>query len=171
MFWQYWGGGDFACSNDFYLYSRRLEWGGQCTPQSSARIFLQSSELGLLHPLTRRRVFPHRLVPGEVHTCMKERGWGSPNSDERTDAVVLRYIYLFFVVHPVIITTCLCSWRNIGLEPKKTTPKKQGPLEIFLLNEQRWLKAFYCKRNSKCCWSFIVVLSLSVEDLHSHQLL
>jgi hypothetical protein len=68
----------------------RCEWCGESPPQSvqqvwrgglpqsrqSARLFLQSSELGLPHPLTRKQV----------------RGWGSPSSDEGTYTVVL-YIY------------------------------------------------------------------------------
>jgi hypothetical protein len=65
-------------------------------PQSgqSAKPFLQSSELGLPHPLTRRRVCT--LPPsyfgswGGGHTRLRERvGGGGLNSDEGTDTVVL----------------------------------------------------------------------------------
>ena len=59
----------------------RNEWqrrGNRSGAQSrqSAKLFLQSSELELPHPLTRKQV----------------RGWGSPSSDEGTYTVVL-YIY------------------------------------------------------------------------------
>ncbi len=59
--------------------------------RQSAKLFLQSSELGFPYPLTRRRVCtPSSLVPGG-HTRLRERRWGGggPNSDEGTDTVVL----------------------------------------------------------------------------------
>ena len=64
-------------------------WGNRSGAQSrqSAKLFLQSSELGLPHPLTRKQV----------------RGWGSPSSDEGTYTVVL-YIY-----------NCNCWWRHATL--------------------------------------------------------
>jgi hypothetical protein len=67
-------------------------------PQSrqSANLFLQSSELGLPQPLTRRRMCPPPRFWGEGHTCWRERGWESPNSDEGTYTVVL-LIYTYFV--------------------------------------------------------------------------
>ncbi len=66
----------------------------------SAKLFLQSSELGLHRPLTRRRVSPPSLVPGEGHTRWRERGWESPNSDEGTYTVVLFiYMYMYFMVY------------------------------------------------------------------------
>jgi len=34
---------------------------------------------------------------GRGHTCLRERGWGSPNSDEGTYTVVL-FIYKYFVM-------------------------------------------------------------------------
>ncbi len=56
-------------------------------PQRVDRV-LQSSELWDPHPRTRRRVFTPALVPGGRHTLFRERG-GGPNSDERSDTVVL----------------------------------------------------------------------------------
>jgi hypothetical protein len=58
--------------------------------RQSAKLFLQSSELGLPHPLTRTRVCtpPLLLVPGGPHSLSGE-GVGGPSSDEGTDAVVL----------------------------------------------------------------------------------
>ncbi len=65
-------------------------------PQSrrSAKLVLQSSELGLPRPLTRTRVYapPPLLVPGEGHTSWRVREWESPNSDDGTYIVVL-YLY------------------------------------------------------------------------------
>jgi hypothetical protein len=49
--------------------------------RQSARLFLQSSELSV-YP-------PPPLVPGGKHTRLREMGWGSPNSDEGTDNVLL----------------------------------------------------------------------------------
>ncbi len=40
--------------------------------RQSARLFLQSSELGIPHLLTRRRDCP----PGSGHPLLRERGWG-----------------------------------------------------------------------------------------------
>jgi hypothetical protein len=56
-------------------------------PQSrqNAKLFLQSSELGLPQPLTRRRISPP--FRGEGHTRWRERGWESPNSNEGTYTV------------------------------------------------------------------------------------
>ncbi len=63
-------------------------------PQSrqSAKLFLQSSELGLPIPLAAGECAlppPHPLVRGGGHTRLRERGWVSPNSDEGTYTVVL----------------------------------------------------------------------------------
>jgi hypothetical protein len=50
----------------------------------SAKLFLQSSELGLPHPLTRRRVCPPPpWFWGGGHTRFRERGVGSPSSYTR----------------------------------------------------------------------------------------
>jgi hypothetical protein len=50
--------------------------------RQSAKLFLQSSELGLPQPLTCRRVCPPSRFWGEGHTRWRERGWESPNSDD-----------------------------------------------------------------------------------------
>jgi hypothetical protein len=58
---------------------------GDSSPQrrQSAELFLQSSDLGPLQPLTRRRVGPPPPgSEGEGHTRWRERGWESPSSDE-----------------------------------------------------------------------------------------
>jgi hypothetical protein len=52
----------------------------------SAKLFLQSSELGLPQPLTRKRVAHWR-----------ERGWKSPNSNDGTYTVIL-FVYAYFVI-------------------------------------------------------------------------
>ncbi len=63
--------------------------------RQSAKLFLQSSELGLPQPLTRRRECPPWLW-GEGHTRWRGRSCESPNSDEGTYTVVL-FIYTYFV--------------------------------------------------------------------------
>jgi hypothetical protein len=72
-------------------------------PQSrqSAKLFLQSSELRLPQPITRRQVCPPPpLFRGGGHTRWRERGLESPNSDEGTYSVVLCiYIYVLCEVH------------------------------------------------------------------------
>jgi hypothetical protein len=67
--------------------------------RQSAKLFLLSSELGLPHPLIRRRVFP---PPGSVGrgTVAGDRGFGFPNSDEGTYSVVL-FICTYFVVNGI----------------------------------------------------------------------
>jgi hypothetical protein len=67
----------------------------------SAKLFLQSSELGLPHLLAGGRLCPPPLVwggGGSVHTRLpaREWGWGSPNSDKGTDTLVL-LVYMYFV--------------------------------------------------------------------------
>jgi hypothetical protein len=62
----------------------------------SAKRFLQSSELGLPHPLTRRRVCPPSPFQSRW-MGLRERGWGSPNSDVGTYTVVL-YLYRYNTV-------------------------------------------------------------------------
>jgi hypothetical protein len=51
-------------------------------PESSksAKLFLQSSELGLPQPFTRMRVCPPPRFWGEGHTRWRERGWESPGT-------------------------------------------------------------------------------------------
>jgi hypothetical protein len=66
--------------------------GKASTSQSrqSAKLFLQSYEMGLPYSLIRRRVCIPPLVPGGGGTLACGRGGGgSPNSDEGTDTVVL----------------------------------------------------------------------------------
>ncbi len=72
-------------------------WGGggglRAQSRQSARIFLQSSELGTPHPLTRRRVCPPPpyFVPwggGDTLACGRGDGEGGSNSYEETDTVV-----------------------------------------------------------------------------------
>jgi hypothetical protein len=76
-----------------------------CTQsRQSAKISLQSSELGLPHPLT-RECAPPLWYRGEGHTRWRERGWQSPNFDEWTYTVVL-YIYVYFVVLVPLDTIC-----------------------------------------------------------------
>ncbi len=60
---------------------------------------------------------PHPLQ-GEGHTRLRERGWGSPNSDEGTYTVVL-YIYKYFVVMVIYrgcITVAVFLARYLGKE-------------------------------------------------------
>jgi hypothetical protein len=63
---------------------------GTQSRQSASRLFLQSSDLGLPHPLIRGRVCPLPLWFRGGHTLLLERGWEGPNSDEGTDTVVLK---------------------------------------------------------------------------------
>jgi hypothetical protein len=80
-----------------YLKSRNLEFDtiNHRVDRQNTKLFFQSFELGLSHPHTRRRVCPLPFGSGRgggVHTLLRERGWGSPNSDERTDTWYSRYI-------------------------------------------------------------------------------
>ncbi len=62
-------------SHNYCFYSWKCSWWQLSVSQSrqSAKLFLQSSELGLPHSLTRRRVCPPPLVPGGTFAC---GGWG-----------------------------------------------------------------------------------------------
>ncbi len=51
-------------------------------------------------PLAAGECAPHPLVRGGGHTCLLERGWWSPNSDEGIYTVVI-YIYEYFVVEKI----------------------------------------------------------------------
>jgi hypothetical protein len=73
-------------------------YNGQVSTQGrqSAKPFLQSSELGLPAPLTRRSVPPPPTFGsgGRGTIAGESGGWESPNSDEGTYTVVLcRYMY------------------------------------------------------------------------------
>ncbi len=61
---------------------------------------------------------------GEGHTCWRERGWESPNSDEGTYTVVL-FIYTLIV------------GRMIGLHANP--PPSQSRQHVALLSHQLWL--------------------------------
>jgi hypothetical protein len=74
--------------------------------RQSAKLFLQSSELGLPQPLTRRRVCPPPSVPGVGPHSLAREGWESPSSDEGTYTVVL-FIYMYFVISIV-------CWGEVG---------------------------------------------------------
>jgi len=73
--------------------------GSRVQSRQSAKLFLQSSELGLPQPLARRRVTvpPPRSGGRGTLACERGRGWESPNSDKGTYTVVL-FIYTYFVV-------------------------------------------------------------------------
>ncbi len=73
-----------------------------CTPQGKqrAKLFLQSSELGLTQPLTRWR----------------ERGWKSSNSDEGTYTVVL-FIYVLCGARPPPFTLLAITYKIVVYVP------------------------------------------------------
>ncbi len=84
-----------------YNKNHCLSWGGH-KPQSrqSAKLFLQSSELGLPQPLTHRRVLPPPLwLRGEGHTRWRERGRESPNSNEGTYTTLWYSVYICTLWH------------------------------------------------------------------------
>ena len=92
-------------------------------PQSrqSAKLFLQSSELGLPPPLARRHVCPPPpLVQGEgaPGTLAGVRGgWKSPNSGEGTYTVVLTLYNLFLlsiIMYDSSQRSSMCRWRRTG---------------------------------------------------------
>jgi hypothetical protein len=58
------------------------------------RLFLQSSELGLPHPLTRRQVCPSPFGSGWGTHSLAGEGLGDPNYNEGTDTVVLWALYI-----------------------------------------------------------------------------
>jgi hypothetical protein len=61
----------------------------------SAKLFLQSSELGLPQPLTRRRVCPPPVLAGGAHSLARE-GLGE-SQVRRGDLPVVLFIYMYFV--------------------------------------------------------------------------
>ncbi len=84
----------------------QILWPTILQSRQSAKPFLQSSELGLPQPFTRRRMCPpplwFRWFRGQRRTRWRqwrERGWESPNSDEGAYTVVL-YLYMYFVFAP-----------------------------------------------------------------------
>jgi hypothetical protein len=104
----------------------------QCKAQSrqSAKLFLQSSELGRPQPLTRRRVCPQTPGSGGRGTLWRERGWESLNSDEGTYPVVL-CIYTYFVVQgqqhiPLLLIYALSLGQREASSPQlRARPTKQ----------------------------------------------
>ncbi len=69
--------------------------------RQSARLFLQSSELGLPHPLTRSRACPPPLVQRGWDTLACERG--GPNSNEGTYTVVMYFVLVHRWWHEYIL--------------------------------------------------------------------
>ncbi len=61
---------------------------------TSAELFDQSSELGLPHPLIRRRVCLSPLVPGEGAQSLAGEGVASPNSDKVKFVFFLQYLVI-----------------------------------------------------------------------------
>jgi hypothetical protein len=94
------------------------------------RFFLQSSELRLPHPFSRRRVCPPPFCPGGGHTRLRERGnGGRPTISTRGQTVVL-FIYKYFVGSSL----SFCLWCK-GLEK---TPAQMN----ILKGEKLW--GFLC---------------------------
>ncbi len=57
---------------------------------------------------------PPPLFLGVGHTRLRERAWGSPNSDEGTYTMVLyMYIYVYFVARELQIRHLLYVWRYV----------------------------------------------------------
>jgi hypothetical protein len=56
---------------------------------TSTTVSVPSLELRTPHPLSRRRVCFPPEPKGRVHTCLRVRGWGSPNSDDWRESFVL----------------------------------------------------------------------------------
>jgi hypothetical protein len=85
--------------HQLYRYYTSQSW-------QSGKLFLQSSESGLPHPLAAGECAPHPMARGGGgvggrHTRWRERGWESPNSDEGTYTVVL-YIFNYFVLYIIV---------------------------------------------------------------------
>jgi hypothetical protein len=92
---------------------RNVGRGSTSQKRQSAKLFLQSSELGLPQPLTRKRACPPPPPRfwGDGHTRWRERGWESPYSDEGTYTVLL-CIYTYFVIHIIYCFNPLPSGRR-----------------------------------------------------------
>ncbi len=75
------------------------------------RVLSVSPVVGIGTPpplLPQASVPPHPLVGGGGHTRLRLKGWGSPNSNEGTDTVVL-YIYKYFVPATMHCKTVVCT--------------------------------------------------------------
>ncbi len=80
---------EMALFEVYYTVVSGAEQAGAQSRQST-KLSLQSSELGLPHPLARRRVcIPPPLWFGVKHTRLLERVWVGPHSSEGTDTVIL----------------------------------------------------------------------------------
>jgi len=111
----------------------------------STKLSLQSSALGLSHPLTRRR----------------ERGWGA-NSNERTDTVALWVHFVAWVIkllkslHPNVInylTTCKYATKACALQ--------YTILKIWLSQVARWwLLNWILRHITKYIFCFFAVSSM-----------
>jgi hypothetical protein len=77
----------YICYRQLSVESAARDSPAKC--RQSARLFLQSSELRLPHPLTRRRVCSPLLWFRGGYTLTAGEGVGGPNSDEGIDTVVL----------------------------------------------------------------------------------
>jgi hypothetical protein len=70
--------------------------GARAQSRQSAKRFSSRWNWDSPTPLAAGECAPHPLVRGGGHTCVRLKGWGSPNSNEGTYTVVL-YIYKYFV--------------------------------------------------------------------------
>jgi hypothetical protein len=89
--------------------------------RQNAKLFLQSFELGFPHPLARRRVSSPLWFPGKGHTRFRDRGWGSPNSNEGTYTVVLSRYLLDKCLFRAVFRICgvfirIWFWGSVSLE-------------------------------------------------------
>ncbi len=95
----------------------------------STIVNVPSSELGLFQPLSRQRVCPSPPQPwGGGHTCMRVRGWGSPNSDDRRKSLAL----CFSVVRNKATEAHLLLFIFLYSRPRQQFPEAAPSIQRFI---------------------------------------
>jgi hypothetical protein len=121
-----------------------MQFAHNAQSRQSAKLFIQLSELGLLQPLTRRRVCPPpSLVPGGgAHSPARERVGESQLRRGDIHCETL-YIYMYFVA--------ICNSDSI-LSSKQQKEKRNGNLKSHKnLNKVHYLYFFIlCTCNLSC---------------------
>ncbi len=124
----------------------------------SAKLYIQSSELGPVPPYPQESVTPPLWVQGGRHTRLRGRG-GGPNSDDGTDILVLYVNY-----NPS--TVSYVSWPQ-SHSPVHTEENRQMTEKINIINyfrncvviSEKHLKSF--KRLVAVCHSFWFIIFLA----------
>jgi hypothetical protein len=120
----------------------------------STTVYVPSSELGLPHLLSRKRVCPspRNQKVGEGHTRLQVRGWGSPNSDDWRKSLAFCLLCAVTLQYHQKLVYTDSGLPPIPLDRRKSIPVSHDLFVTYLTRKQRGLNR---KRGPSSLPSFV----------------